>query len=295
MVIACPISPPVDDSAVASRHCRSRSSSPSRRARASSAASSGGRVIAIGQRSAVVGELQGDRVVERPEVTDHRLQLVLALGRDPHCVALDDRLDLREPIADALRELLGLVGREASLQVDLLAHRATGSGLQATPVEHLQRQATPHSLGLDQVTDRLRTELVVGGQRDLGLAQLERATAPLEVETGGDLAPHLVEGVHQLLLGKVADDVEARFPSHCSSSALAPLSRQRVSTMRQVTTSPGPPMAPIDTPLIVRLTAPAFPERTMMLPFAFNETTLGGLTTRPETLDAGTLSWSSST
>ena len=54
-------------------------------------------------------------------------------------------------------------------------------------------------------------------------------------------------------------------------------------------------MAPIDTPLIVRLTAPALPARTMMLPLAFNETTLGGLTTRPETLDAGTLSWSSST
>ena len=59
----------------------------------------------------------------------------------------------------------------------------------------------------------------------------------------------------------------------------------RVSWMRQVTTSPDVPMAPNDTPSMVRTTAPALPARTMMLPVAFNETTFGGFTTRPETLD----------
>src|SRR5436190_12603969 len=68
----------------------------------------------------------------------------------------------------------------------------------------------------------------------------------------------------------------------------------RASWIRQVMTSPGLPMAPIATPSIVRLTAPALPARTMMAPVAFRTTTLGGLTMRPDTLDSGVLSWRSS-
>ena len=45
-------------------------------------------------------------------------------------------------------------------------------------------------------------------QRDLGLAQLQGALAALEVVAGRDLAPHLVEGVDQLLVVEVAHHVE---------------------------------------------------------------------------------------
>src|SRR5437867_2535181 len=106
MVIACPISPPVDDSAVAICQPIWRRAVPRRAAASASSASVGGGVI--GQPSSIVDELQGHRVVEAPEVADHRLQVILALGGDAHRVALDGGLHLGEALADDLAQLLGL-------------------------------------------------------------------------------------------------------------------------------------------------------------------------------------------
>src|SRR6188472_4542416 len=106
MVIACPISPPVDDSAVATRQPAPRSASPSRRAASASSSSLGPPLICA---SPVVLELQRHRVLQATQVADHRLQLVAALADHPHRVALDGWLHLRESVADDLADLLGLL------------------------------------------------------------------------------------------------------------------------------------------------------------------------------------------
>src|SRR2546423_7796435 len=215
MVIACPTSPRVDDPAVASRRDLSRRSSPSRRARGSRSASWGALAKLTGA-SSVVDELQRHRVVEAAQVRDDRLQLVLGLARDAHRVALDDRLDLGETVPDPLGQLLRLLRGQSSLELDPLADRAPGRRLEPPPLEDLERQAATYRLRLDQVTDRLGAEFVVGGQRDLALGELQRAAAPLEVVAGRHLASHLVEGIDQLLLVEVADHVKTRFPGHPS-------------------------------------------------------------------------------
>src|SRR5947207_291020 len=223
MVMACPIKPPVDDSAVASRQDRSRSSSPSRLARGSRSASWGAAAKLTGA-SSVVGELERHRVVEGAQVRDDPLQLVLGLARDADRVALDHRFHLRKPVADALGQLLGLFRGQSPLQLDPLAHRAPGGRLELPPLEDLERQAATDRLGLDQIADGLGTELDVGGQGNLGLAELKGAAAPLEVIARRDLAPHLVERIHQLLLVEVAHHVKARFAGHSSPLSLLSVS-----------------------------------------------------------------------
>src|SRR5690606_21493287 len=89
-VMTWPTIPPVHDSAAAICHPRSASLRPSRRAAATSWSSVGGRGDGIG--SAVVLELERDRVVERLEVGDHRLELVLRLRGDANGVPLDGGL-----------------------------------------------------------------------------------------------------------------------------------------------------------------------------------------------------------
>src|SRR5205814_8990028 len=107
MVMACPIKPPVDDSAVASRQDRSRSSSPSRLARGSRSASWGAAAKLTGA-SSVVSEVERHRVVEGAQVRDDALRLVLRLARDADRVALDQRLHLRKVVEEARGQLLGL-------------------------------------------------------------------------------------------------------------------------------------------------------------------------------------------
>src|SRR6187402_1943445 len=113
-----PTRPPVQDSPAAICQPRRTRARPRRRAARSRAASDGGRPM----RLSVVDELERDRVVERAQIRDDRLELVLRLRRDPHRVALDDGLRLRERVAYALRELLRLLGRQPALEADLLAH-----------------------------------------------------------------------------------------------------------------------------------------------------------------------------
>src|SRR5687767_8564099 len=180
-----PTRPPVHDSALAICQRRFTRARPRRRAAASSSSSVGGRVIDAGRTvytvytvrfpydSSVVRELQGDRVVERLEIGDDRLQLVPRLRRDAHCVSLDDRLRLWEALPDALRELLGLLAGEAAPEGDLLTHRAATGGLDPAPVEYLQRQAAPHRLGLEEVLRRPGAIVVIGRERERLLAQLE--------------------------------------------------------------------------------------------------------------------------
>ena len=54
----------------------------------------------------------------------HGLQVVLVLAADPQLVALDGGLDLELRALDELDDLAGLLGGDALLQRDLLAHGA---------------------------------------------------------------------------------------------------------------------------------------------------------------------------
>src|SRR5438093_1299922 len=128
--MACPIRPPVDDSAVAICQPIWRMAVPRRAAASASSVSDGG---VIGQASSVVDELQGHRIVEPPQMADHRLKVILALGRDAYRVSLDRRLHLAEALANDLAQLLCLLGGEATAQPDVLADRAARRRLQLAP------------------------------------------------------------------------------------------------------------------------------------------------------------------
>src|SRR5918999_1480954 len=120
------------------------------------------------------------RVTGPAKCGNNRLELVLRLGADPHRVALDDRLRLREAFSDALRELPGLVAGQATLQLDLLANGAARGRLQAAPLEDLEAQVAAHGLGLEEVLRGAGPIFIVGGQRDGVLAELEPDLAALE-------------------------------------------------------------------------------------------------------------------
>ncbi len=65
-------------------------------------------------------------------------------------------------------------------------------------------------MALDSMRSRsgVCPQLGVDRERDVVLVQLDVRRRALEVVAGGDLAPHLVEGVHQLLTIEVAHHVE---------------------------------------------------------------------------------------
>src|SRR5665811_320253 len=71
---------------------------------------------------AVVGELERNRFVELAQAGDHLLEVVLALGADPHGVSLDLALRLRELVPQDLRDLSGEIVREPAAKVDVLAN-----------------------------------------------------------------------------------------------------------------------------------------------------------------------------
>ncbi len=89
-----------------------------------------------------------------------------------------------------------------------MAHGAARSWLDLAPVEDLEAQAAPNGLRLEQVLCGTSPVVIIGGQGDAILAELERHLAALEVITRRDLAPRLVECIDQLLLVEVAHQVE---------------------------------------------------------------------------------------
>src|SRR5882672_4896374 len=129
----------------------------------------------------VVLELERNGLVELAQPDDHPLELVLALARHANGIALDARLDLRELVADELRESLGEGVVEAAPELDHLAHLVAAGGLDLAPVEDLQRQVAPDRLRRDQVLDRRGAAFVVGQQRQLVLGLLEIDGHALEV------------------------------------------------------------------------------------------------------------------
>src|SRR4051812_9722591 len=104
-----------------------------------------------GSESAVVGELQRDVEVGAAEQGLHRLQVVTALADDAQLVTLDVGLDvLRALVANQLGDLLGVLLREAFLEVGLQPVLLARRGRLAL-VERLQRDAALDELGLQDV------------------------------------------------------------------------------------------------------------------------------------------------
>ena len=142
---------------------------------------------------------------------DDRLQVVALLARHPELVALGLGLDALEAEAlDELVELLGLVGGDAGGERDDLADGAPDGFLDLAVVERLQRD-----LALDQL---LLEHLAQGGQPVLaGGAQRDRRASPSSIDESvslkskrlATLALSLVDGVADLLLVDLGDDVEA--------------------------------------------------------------------------------------
>src|SRR5215210_4144517 len=153
----------------------------------------------------VVLELERNRhVFELTQPDDHLLEVVAALARDPHGIALDLWLDLRKLFADQLADLLRELVIEPAAERDRLANLVAARGLDLAPVEDLQRQVPADRLRLDQILDRGRAMLVVGDQDDLILALAEIDGHPLEVEALARFAANLIERVAKLLLVEVA-------------------------------------------------------------------------------------------
>src|SRR5262245_59276314 len=170
------------------------------------------------RRLPVVLELERDRLVELTQSRDDLLQLVLALARDANGVALDLRLALGKLVADELGDALRDVLGQALAQPDDLADLVPTRRLHLAPVEDLQREVAPDGLALDEVLDRRGPVFVVGDQGEVGLALGQVHGHALEVVALLDLAPHLVQGIAQLLLVEVAYDVEGHVAGHRSSS-----------------------------------------------------------------------------
>ena len=127
--------------------------------------------------------------------------------------------------------LLGHVLRQALPQAGPLPEGHAAGRLHLAPVEDLDRETPPDGLADDEVRDGRRAHLRVGDDDELLLGQVDLDLGALEVEAGGDLATHLVDGVDQLLAVELADDVERdvtghpvppRVRRHCRSPRWAP-------------------------------------------------------------------------
>src|SRR3954453_20751590 len=120
-----------------------------------------GRPSRRGRRSAVILELERDRIALRflAQTRNDPLELVPALAADPDGVALDLALHLGKVIAQHLADLLGQVFGQTPPQADLLADGVAAGGLDRAPLEDLEREPTPNRFGLNQVANRLGTEL----------------------------------------------------------------------------------------------------------------------------------------
>src|SRR5512145_767509 len=161
--------------------------------------------------STVVRELHREVVVLTLHQRDHGLEVVALLAGHPELVTLHLDLDaLRAFVADQLADLLGVLLGDALLERDaelgVLAGLAGVAGLQ-----DLQGLVALDQLVLEHVQHGQRSVVGVRGDLDPVLARpLDRRAGVLEVEPLADLALGLVDGVVDLLLVELADDVERR-------------------------------------------------------------------------------------
>ncbi len=157
----------------------------------------------------VVHELQGDLEVLALEQSDHFLQVVALLARNPEFFALDLCLDaLGTLVADGLGDLLGLLG------VDTLDQGAGDLVRLARPddlagVERLQGDVAADELFLEHLESGLCAFLGIGGDHDvLFTGPFDLGVGATEVVALRQLFGRLIEGVVDLLPIELADHVE---------------------------------------------------------------------------------------
>src|SRR5947208_9965974 len=157
--------------------------------------------------SSVVRELQRDVELMALDGLDRRLEVVLRLARHADLRALDLCLDLRDRLANELRDLLRLVVGDAGDELHCLAGRALGRLFDLTGLEGLQGDLAADGLLLKDLVRGL--EAILGAGVDLDLLVLERhgRARVLEVEPLVDLAGRLVDGVADFLDVDLGDDV----------------------------------------------------------------------------------------
>ena len=103
---------------------------------------------------------------------------------------------------------LRLVGRDADVEADGLAHRALRGLLDLAVAEGLQRDLPLDHLLLEHLRERREARFALGVELDLLVLQLDGAAGVLEVVAGRDLARRLVDGVADLLHVELGHDVE---------------------------------------------------------------------------------------
>src|ERR1019366_6983806 len=205
-----------------------------------SESSTSGRASSL-RRSPVIVELQGDLEVHLAEGVDHPLESVLILRDHPKLVALDAGLHLGVLAPDLLgqgaRQLLG----DPPAELDHLALVALGRRLGLLGVQHLEVDAAPVELALEDVEDGFELHVALGEEDQLLLLQGDLHRDALEVVPGLDLPACLVDSVDHLLVVEVADDVERGLPYPSPSSASNSSTwRTSIRTSRDLLPSKGP-------------------------------------------------------
>ena len=164
---------------------------------------------------AEVGELEVDAEVSAAEHGHDLLEDVAVFAGDADGVALDGGLGLELGVLDGGDDLLGLLGGDALLELDLLADGGVGGGLELFELEVLERDAALDQLLREDLDDGLELVLVLAGELDgLGAFELDLGLGVLEVEAGVDLFGGLVDGVFYFLNLYFADYVEAVIGCH---------------------------------------------------------------------------------
>src|SRR6185436_9284070 len=169
---------------------------------------------------AIVRELEIKAEVLTFHRLDDGLEIVTLLSHHAHLVLLDLGLHADAAPLDELHDLLGLFGRNSLPNRDLLPHRSFGGGLDRFVLERLERHPALHELGGEDVDHGLESRLVVRGQRERLLLELDVADRALEVEPLADLLQGLLHRVRYLHQIHVGDDVE-RIVACCHPRSLA--------------------------------------------------------------------------
>src|SRR5918994_1606517 len=162
----------------------------------------------VGAASAVVRELEGEPEVLGLDRLDRLLQVVLGLGRHPQLRALDLGLRLGDRAPHELGDLLRLLVGDPLDDLHGLADRALRGLLDLVRLEGLERYLPPDGLLLEDLPGGLEPILGPGAELDRLTRQLHRGPRALEVESLGDLASCLVNGVPHLLEIDFGHDVE---------------------------------------------------------------------------------------
>src|ERR1039458_5215419 len=108
---------------------------------------------ALAPSSPIIVELQGDLEVHLAEGVDHPLESVLILGDDPQLVTLDAGLHLGVLAPHLLGQGAGQLLGDPPAELDHLAQVALGGRLRLLGVEHLEVDAAPVELALEDVED----------------------------------------------------------------------------------------------------------------------------------------------